>query len=307
MPRAIRSIGLSLLVTASALLASPIVTMAVTWTVDDPSDGVQCLGFTHTTISAAVAVASVNPLLPDIIVVCDGDYFEQVVIDRSLTLQAAQGQTPTIHFPLIVTDPNKAVVRVTGLGGLMLGALVNVFIDGFIITGPGPGGCDSVRYGIRVDGGATATITDNLIKDIQDTPFGGCQNGIGILVGRQADGTTGHATIRENLIQNYQKGGIVVDNLGSSAIIVDNVITGVGRTEIIAQNGVQVSRGAMVPPSNLQGNTVTGNFYLNRSPSTTPAVATGILYFQAGEPGFEGPINSTNKLRHNQINVSVTP
>jgi len=113
--------------------------------------------------------------------------------------------------------------------------------------------------------------------------------------------------IDDNIIQNYQKGGIVVDNMGSTAVITNNVITGVGRTEIIAQNGVQVSRGAMVPPSNLQGNTVTANFYLNRSPSTTPAVAVGILYFQAGEPGFEGPINSTNKLRHNQINVSIIP
>ncbi len=302
MHRAIRSLVLSLLVAAMTLFLGPREAMAVTWTVDNPNDGVQCLGANFTTISAAVAVANANPLLPpDIIVVCDGDYFEQVVIDRSLTLQAAQGQTPTIHFPSVVTDPNKAVVRVTGVGGLGLGALVNVYIDGFVITGPGPGGCDSIRYGVRIDGGATATIT------IQDTPFGGCQNGIGILVGRQADNTTGTATIDDNIIQDYQKGGIVVDNMGSTAVITNNVITGGGRTEIIAQNGVQVSRGAMVPPSNLQGNTVTANFYLNRSSPTTPAVATGILYFQAGEPGFEGPINSTNKLRHNQVNVSVTP
>jgi len=216
------------------------------------------------------------------------------------------GQTPTVQAPALMADP-KAIVRVTGVAGLGLGALVNVIIDGLIISGPGSGSCDSIRYGIRVDGGASATITHNLIKDIRDTPFGGCQNGIGILVGRQAEGTTGSAMIDDNIIQSYQKGGIVVDNMGSTAVITNNVITGVGRTEVIAQNGIQVSRGAMVPPSNLQGNTVTANFYMNRSPSTTPAVAVGILYSQAGEPGFEGPINSTNKLRHNQINVSVTP
>src|SRR5207237_8316686 len=89
---------------------------AVTWTVDDPSDGIQCAGAQFATISAAVAVSSINPLLPDIIIVCDGDYFEQVVIDRSLTLQAAQGQSPTVHYPPgpVLTDPNKAIVRVTG-------------------------------------------------------------------------------------------------------------------------------------------------------------------------------------------------
>ena len=63
----------------------------------------------------------------------------------------------------------------------------------------------------------------------------------------------------------------------------------------------------MVPPTNVQGNTVMGNFNWIRSPSKTPAVATGILYFQAGETGYEGPLNSGNKLRHNQVNVSVTP
>ena len=130
-----------------------------------------------------------------------------------------------------------------------------------------------------------------------------CGSGSGDAKAVAAPGDLGKVTLHVG----DQKGGIVVDNMGSTAVITNNVITGVGRTEIIAQNGVQVSRGAMVPPSNLQGNTVTANFYSNRSPSTTPAVAVGILYFQAGEPGFEGPINSTNKLRHNQINVSIIP
>ena len=298
MLRSTRAIVLSLLVIASMLFLGPLGAMAMTWTVDD--DGIQCPG-AFTSISAAVFFA--NPLGGDIIIVCDGLYIEQVVINKSLTLQAVADpsqQAVVMAPPSMVIDPQKAIIRVTGM-------LVNVTIDGFIIQGPGGANCDSLRYGIRVDGGANATITHNLIKDIHDTPFGGCQNGIGILVGRQAEGTTGTAMIDDNIIQSYQKGGIVVDNMGSTAVITNNVITGVGRTEVIAQNGVQVSRGAMVPPSNLQGNTVTANFYLNRSAPTTPAVATGILYFQAGQPGFEGPINSTNKLRHNQVNVSVTP
>src|SRR3989441_2117896 len=301
MRRAIRSTVSSLLVAALTSSVGPLAAVATTLTVDDPSDGIQCSGATFTTISAAVAAA--NPLGGDIILVCDGVYTEQVVIDKSLTLQGAAGQTPTVQAPLTMSGP-KAIILVTNP---LVGLPPSVIIDGLIISGPGGVNCDSLRYGIRVDGGANATITNNLIKDIHDTPFGGCQNGIGILVGRQAEGTTGSAMIDDNIIQSYQKGGIVVDNMGSTAVITNNVITGVGRTEIIAQNGVQVSRGAMVPPSNLQGNTVTANFYSNRSPSTTPAVAVGILYFQAGEPGFEGPINSTNKLRHNQINVSIIP
>jgi len=295
---AMRSVITFLLVAVLTFSAPPLRAMATTFTVDDPSDGIQCPGATFTTISAAVAVA--NPLGGDIILVCDGVYIEQVTIAKSLTLQGAAGQTPTVKAPPAMLDP-KAIIRVTGT------PLVNVIIDNLVISGPGDTSCDSVRSGIRVDSGATATITHNLITDIHDTPFGGCQNGIGIIVGRSAETTTGVATIDDNILQGYQKGGIVVDNAGSSAVITNNVVTGVGRTEIIAQNGVQVSRGAMVPPSNLQNNTITGNFFLNRSPSTTPAIATGILYFQAGEPGFEGPLETGNKLRHNQVNVSIVP
>src|SRR2546425_3355853 len=267
----------------------------VTLTVDD--DGLQCTT-PFTTISSAVAVAVPG----DIILVCDGTYAEQVVIDKSLTLQAVAdpSQQAVVKAPPSMLDP-KAIIRVTGA------LAMNVTIDGFIITGPGDGSCDSIRYGIRLDGGAMATITNNMILNIQDLPFGGCQNGIGILVGRQFEGTTGTANIDGNIIAGYQKGGIVVDNALSSAVITNNVITGVGRTEIIAQNGIQVSRGATVPPTNLQGNTITGNFYWNRSATHVPAVATGVLYFQSGEPGFEGPINSTNKIRHNQVNVAVIP
>jgi len=305
MYRALRLVAITMLNVAFVVFVVPLGATATTLTVDDPSDGIQCTGAQFAKIQDAVNAA--NPFGGDIIVVCDGLYAEQVTVDKSLTIQAAaspQGDQAIVTVPLLpMTDP-KAIIRVTGSPLLVP---VNVYIDGLIVQGPGGGGCDSIRYGIRVDGGAMATLTNNLIKDIHDTPFGGCQNGIGILVGRAAEGTTGSATIRENIIEYYQKGGIVVDNSGSSAVIMNNIIMGVGRTEVIAQNGVQVSRWAMVPPTNLQGNTISANFYWNRSPSTTPAVATGILYFQAGDPSFVGPLNSSNTLRHNQINVSVIP
>jgi hypothetical protein len=292
--RAVRSVLIFLLVIVLALSALPLRAMAfMTWTVDD--DFMPCTTANFTSINAAVTAA----LPGDMIVVCDGTYVEQVTIGKTLTVQGFAGQVPTVKAPAVMLD--KALIHITGPGAM------NVIIDSLVISGPGGDICDSIQYGIRVDGGASATITRNLITDIHDTPFGGCQNGIGIGVGRQADATTGMATINDNILQGYQKGGIVVDNFGSSAVITNNVVTGVGRTEIIAQNGVQVSRGAVVPPSNLQNNTITGNFYLNRSPSTTPAFATGILYFQAGDASFAGPLNSGNKLRHNQVNVSIIP
>ena len=58
-----------------------------------------------------------------------------------------------------MTDP-KAIVRVNGAQ--------DVTIRHFTITGPGGGGCDSIRYGVRVDGDGSALITDNHITEIRD-------------------------------------------------------------------------------------------------------------------------------------------
>ena len=113
----------------------------------------------------------------------------------------------------------------------------------------------------------TRSIHDNLIQDIRDdvVPLSGCQNGVAIGVGRWAWGLSGDAEIINNTIVGHQKGGIVVDNEGSFAHIEGNTITGIGTTPIIAQNGIQVSRGAT---ATLLGNTVTGHsFHLDGNDS----------------------------------------
>jgi parallel beta-helix repeat protein len=133
---------------------------------------------------------------------------------------------------------------------------------------------DSIHYGIRVDAGGSAAITHNHITHIHDSPLSGIQTGIGILVGRFAEGQTGSATISHNVIDDYQKAGIVVDNSGSSATIDHNTVVGVGPTPLIAQNGIQVSRGAN---AQVDHNDVSGNLY---APQTT--VSTGILLFNPG-------------------------
>jgi nitrous oxidase accessory protein NosD len=188
-------------------------------------------------VEAAPPGATVN--------VCPGTYVEQVSFEtpdddattiRSLVRRAAVIQAPpTIAVNLV---DEKSIVHVNGAQ--------NVRILSFTIKGPGPTLCDSIRYGVWVENGGSATIDDNHITEIHDTPFGGCQNGNGIQVGRRyTDGPTiGSALITRNLIDRFQKNGITVDNTGSRATILGNVITGIGPTPVIAQNGVQISRGA---------------------------------------------------------------
>jgi nitrous oxidase accessory protein NosD len=227
--------------------------------VDD--DMLDCPNAQFTTIQSAVLVAMPG----DKIKVCAGTYIEQVTIPAGkdgLTLFAEAAFQAVIKAPILMADP-KAIVRVSGAQ--------NVTIRHFTITGPGGLPCDSLRYGVRVDNGGSALITDNHITEIHDTPFSGCQNGHGVNVGRTVDGTSGSAIVVHNRIDNYQKGGVFVDNADSAAEVAYNEVVGVGPMAVIAQNGIQVSRGAH---GDVHHNKVSGNVY---APAGTEA--TGILLY----------------------------
>jgi hypothetical protein len=89
-----------------------------------------------------------------------------------------------------------------------------------------------------------------------------------------SNATTGTATISHNTITGFQKNGITVDNTGSDATITHNTITGAGPTTAIAQNGIQVSRGATA--------TVDHNAISALAYTGTDASSTGVLLFNPG-------------------------
>jgi len=224
----------------------------------------------------------------DTVRVDPGTYQEQVLISnaghsRDNLRLIGSNQASIIQAPAAMTGV-KAIVEVTGSQ--------NVSIEDFTIQGPGGSICGSLRYGVRVDGGGSASITDNHITQIHDSPFGGCQNGVGILVGRNVEGQIGTAAISHNVIDDYQKGGIVVDNAGSSATIDHNTIVGVGPTALIGQNGIQISRGASAVASH---NNVSANIY---SPQTDSS--TGFLLFNPGAVTLEH-----NKVSSNDVGIDV--
>jgi hypothetical protein len=238
-------------------------------------DGLDCPNPDFLTIQAAVNAAQPG----DKIKVCRGIYIEQVTIPSGkdgLTLFSEPAFQAVVKAPPVMTDP-KAIVRVSGAQ--------DVTIRHFTITGPGGGGCDSIRYGVRVDSGGSALITDNHITEIHDTPFSGCQNGIGVDIGRASvDGpTSGTGTVVHNLIDRYQKGGVLVSNAGSSAEVAYNEIVGVGPTPIIAQNGVQVSGQAQ---GDVHHNKISQNNY-----SGAGTESTGILLFS----------NPIARAHHNEV------
>ncbi|HPN71284.1 MAG TPA: right-handed parallel beta-helix repeat-containing protein, partial [Saprospiraceae bacterium] len=240
-------------------------------------------GLHFATIQAAIDAPTTGT--GDVIEVCQGTYMESVVVNKSIHLKGKTGEVNNTFVMAPSTLPNTStqesyIIKVSGTG-------VSAEISELTIKGPGPGGCGTIGYGILVRDAAYANIHDNKILDVRDQPFSGCQNGIAIQVGRQAWSTSGTATITNNIISGYQKNGITVDNTGSNAIMTGNIITGAGTTPTIAQNGLQVSRGAT---ATVTGNTILGNsFHLTGNVSDWGS--TGILLFQNGQVTLAGGNN----------------
>ena len=234
------------------------------------------------TIQAAIDAADPN----DTIKVRAGTYAEQVRVGptKSGLKLLAQGPNVTITTPAAAKSP-LALVDVSGAD--------RVVIDGFTVAGPIADA--DLGAGILVENGGSATIRNNTVRDIATSPLSGGQYGNAIQVGgRNADGTrtSGRATVENNTVLRYQKTGIFVANAGSSAEVRSNTVVGAGPTNVIAQNGIQVSDGAFATVS---GNTVSGNVY-------TPAgiEATGILIIQAG-----GVTVSNNFVVANEIGIAA--
>ncbi|MCG3155912.1 MAG: hypothetical protein DKINENOH_02520 [bacterium] len=251
--------------------------------VDDDSPQVGSVGRIQEGVNAATATVNV----------ISGTYVEQVTITKSLHLLGAGAATTTIKAPAtipVASNPASTVIDVNGAG-------VNAEINGFAVSGPGPTGCGSIGAGIFVRGTAYANIHDNKVLDIRDNPISGCQNGIGILVGRASFATSGTATIKNNEVASYQKGGIVVSNTGSDATIEDNIVTGAGAVTFIAQNGIQVSAGAT---GTINRNTINGHSY---TPFTY--VSTGMLLYGSNANTDENVLNE-NQVGIYHINGSGT-
>jgi len=229
--------------------------------------------------------AAVNAAHPgDRILVDPGTYQEQVTIpavDNGLALESTRPLAAIIKAPSPMIG-NKSIVDDAGAH--------DVTIAGFTITGPGAPGVGGIGFGIHIDSGGSATIVGNHITKIEDNPIDGAQNGVAIQVGRQSEGTTGSAIILDNVIDNYQKTGIVVSNVGSHADIFGNTVQGAGPTTLLAQNGIQISDGATAQVSY---NVVSGNIY---TPGTTQA--TGILLFNPGTVRVDH-----NTVTHNDIGI----
>lgn len=266
--------------------------------------GTSCTKPGYNKIQAAVDAAASG----DVINVCPGTYPEQVTVETAaksnIVLRSTTPLAARIQAPPAMELVNGDLVRIDN------GAR-NVSLLAFTVAGPLPDTlfcAAQLRAGVRVKGGASALIAGNYITEIRSAnpALRGCQNGFGVAVGRTFDfpvpDQVGQAVIFGNRIDRYQKGGLYADNKGTSVSVRNNSIEGDGPTNVIAQNGVQVSRGAT---AELRGNTIKNHAYVIPAqpciPDATCVTATGVLLFELdGNVAVED-----NELRRNQDGVGL--
>jgi parallel beta-helix repeat protein len=249
------------------------------------ADGTQAKPFP--TVQAAVNAASAG----DSLQVAAGTYSEQVVINKNLAIIGAGKNNTIIKAPVVMVLDSEAANSSYSIVKIKNAA--NVTMRDIQVAGPGPGGCGTLHSGIFIIENAVLAISDAKIQSIRDNPFSGCQNGIGIRAGRQFYGLVGSVFVSNVEFIDYQKGGIVVDNIGSYGDIRNSSFVGNGPTTVTAQNGIQISRGAT---GIVLENTIIGHNY---TPNTFSAA--GIILFQAGD----GVKILGNTLIDNQIGLSV--
>lgn len=259
-------------------------------------------------------------------------YAEQVIIQKALTLTGDTGAglvapnpfpAPASYIGRLPSQFTSDNLFVPQTVVTVWGTSANVKIKNLIISGvmPGNGGCAEQEFGVLVIAGGKVTLNGDQVNDIRDinSSLYGCQFGVGIQIGREywptADFSTfkvenfvGHATIKTTGVIGYQKNGMTIDGPGTTANVTGSTVTGGGRSNAIssdiAQNGIQISRGAS---ATIMSNIVSDNTYLG----TGVASDGGILVYGGS---CDGPATSlttgtkieSNTLQDNDVGVFIS-
>jgi len=200
----------------------------------------------YPTIQSALSAAHAG----DFVTVHPGTYIEQLSIGAGKDGLVLENSSYRSGW--IATGTNQVIVQapatLTGAAAVLdISFSTFVDIEGLTIVGN-----DQTHAGIRVDNGGNALIKYNTVTGVT------APDGAAILVGRSlsSDATTGTATIEYNIVSDYDKAGIVVDNSGSRADVEHNTITGDGSPTGTVQYGIQISYGA---GADVENNSISGN------------------------------------------------
>jgi hypothetical protein len=174
----------------------------------------------------------------------------QLIADEGAELQLAEPVTN----PVVLLVENSQDVRIVGL---RINGMSNGVGDKF--------------YGIAYAG------STGLIKDVTVTGVKILQGDRTKAIGIVIDGSVGASTVTvaQTRVQEFGKAGIAVHGAGARVIIRDCVITGMGRTSEVPQNGIQLTEQAS---GSLIRNAIEGCWFTGEK-----WAATGILLTTVSE------------------------
>jgi hypothetical protein len=252
--------------------------------------------------------------------ICPNTYYEQLVINQSLTLKGISADSQN---NVVIAVPNGgAVINASDLFNSEATAaqilvqtpssqlsnpitvnISNIAVDG---TNNNIQTCATDLVGIYYQN-ANGTV-DQVVARFQELPPGyfGCQDGLAIYAqSGYSSGGTSKVTIENSSVHDYDKNGITADGSGTVATISGNYVVGIGTTTLTAQNGIQLSDGASGKVSN---NTVTDDVYVNPSncydasePQDSSCYsASGILLYDSGGTSGSHVTVSGNTLSNTQ-------
>lgn len=238
-----------------------------------------------TSIQAAVIASPAGSTIQ----VCPGLYQEQVRIDKPLTVVGVKAdengdgilENAAIVKPNGVVPNSASVFSAFPIAAIILvDAAAKVDLENLTVDGISNGiaGCTPDLVGIyyRNSSGRVESVAVRNIK--LGTGLEGCQSGQAIAVDTGA-GFQSKVDILNSSVHDYQKTGILANELGTDVVVKGNAITGIGPTPAISQNGIQIGFGAK---ARIEDNSIINHIYaLCTQPSDPPCQesATNIILF----------------------------
>ena len=234
-----------------------------------------------------------------VIKVCPGNYPEQVVIAKDLTLEGIVYETE--DAVVILPPAGGLVANVTDVdsGDPVAAQLVvqntgSVSISNLTVDGAGNGlSCGPDVRGILFQN-SSGTVNHVAVRN--QVPNGipnGCQVGQSIWV-ETASGHPSTVTIEHSSVHNYNKNGITGNDASTNLTLTGNYVQGAGVVPgSAAQNGIQVGFGAT---GTIKDNIAIDNIYGD----PTVAASADVLLYDAAE-------NSSITISRNIVGNSQLP
>jgi Right handed beta helix region len=230
--------------------------------------------------------------------ICPGNYPEQVVINKKLTVEGISNGN---QDAVVISPPaGGMVVKTTDQRGpvapqILVQNTTGVLISNLTVDGKGNQYTADDLRGICYQDASGVVNHVAVRNEIPNDVPTGDQSGQGIFV-ETTSSPSATLTVENSSVHNYNKNGIVARYAGATLIATGNYVQGSGPIDVIAQNGIELAYSGAT--GSIKSNTVIDNFYtLNTSSSAD------ILLFDAAESA--GIAVSGNTLGNSNYAVSL--